>query len=211
MAVQALQNRGYAHADALVTTEWVAQHLNDPNVRVIESNEDPLLYSSGHIPNAVEVDWTRDLNDPIRRDYLTREGFENLMSRIGATIDTTIVFYGDRNNWWAAYAMWVFSLFGHTNMRIMDGGRQKWIAEGRALSKEAPTPKATKYSAMTRDDVHERAFRDEVLEHVRRQGKMIDVRSPQEYTGERLHMPDYPNEGAVRGGHIPGAKNVPWA
>ena len=211
MAVQALQNRGYAHADALVTTEWVAQHLNDPHVRVIESNEDPLLYSSGHIPNAVEVDWTRDLNDPIRRDYLTREGFENLMSRIGATIETTIVFYGDRNNWWAAYAMWVFSLFGHTNMRIMDGGRQKWIAEGRALSKEAPSPKATKYSAMTRDDVHERAFRDEVLEHVRRQGKMIDVRSPQEYTGERLHMPDYPNEGALRGGHIPGAKNVPWA
>jgi thiosulfate/3-mercaptopyruvate sulfurtransferase len=203
--------RGYASSDALVTTEWVALHQNDPNVRLIESNEDPLLYSSGHIPQAVEVDWTRDLNDQLRRDYLSREGFENLMSRIGVSLDTTVVFYGDRNNWWATYAMWVFTLFGHKNMKIMDGGRIKWLAEGRPVTKDEPHFPATKYHTTERDDQTERAFREQVLEHVRKSGKLIDVRSPQEYTGERLHMPDYPNEGALRGGHIPGAKSVPWA
>jgi len=203
--------RGYASSEALVTTEWVAEHVNDPAVRIVESNEDPLLYSSGHIPYAVEVDWTRDLNDPLRRDYLNKESFEALMSRIGVTPDTTVVFYGDRNNWWAAYALWVFTLFGHTNARIMDGGRIKWTAENRPLTKEVPTFPATQYQAKERDDVKDRAFREQVLEHAQRKGKMIDVRSPQEYSGERLHMPDYPNEGALRGGHIPGARNIPWA
>lgn len=208
---RAIEERGYAIADALVSTEWVAQHLNDPGVRVIESNEDPLLYPSGHIPGAVEVDWTRDLNDPLTRDYIDSEKFASLMSRIGVTPDTTVVFYGDRNNWWAAYAFWVFSLFSHQNARIMDGGRIKWVNEGRELTTEVPVYPATTYVANPRDDVSNRAFRDEVLMHSKMRNVLIDVRSPEEFSGERLHMPDFPNEGALRGGHIPGAVNVPWA
>lgn len=207
----AIEERGYAIADALVSTEWVAQHLNDPGVRVIESNEDPLLYASGHIPGAVEVDWTRDLNDPLTRDYIDSDKFASLMSRIGVTPDTTVVFYGDRNNWWAAYAFWVFSLFGHHNAKIMDGGRIKWVNEGRELTTEIPVYPATTYVANPRDDVSNRAFRDEVLMHSKMRNVLIDVRSPEEFSGERLHMPDFPNEGALRGGHIPGAVNVPWA
>jgi thiosulfate/3-mercaptopyruvate sulfurtransferase len=203
--------RGYANPDVLVSTDWVAQHLSDPNVRIIESNEDPLLYPSGHIPGAVEVDWAADLNDPVQRDYLQREGFEKLMSRIGATRDTTVVFYGDKNNWWATYAFWVFQLFGHSNAKVMDGGRLKWEKEGRELTREKPSYPATQYSAPERDDTKIRAFRDEVRKHVQAGKQLVDVRSPQEYSGERLHMPDYPNEGALRGGHIPGAKNIPWA
>jgi thiosulfate/3-mercaptopyruvate sulfurtransferase len=206
-----LEKRGYASTEALVTTEWVAQHLDDPDVRIVESNEDPLLYPSGHIPGAVEVDWTRDLNDPIRRDYLQKEGFEALMSRMGITPDTKVVFYGDRNNWWATYALWVFQLFGHVNAAIMDGGRQKWIDEGREITKEKPQYPASKYVAPERDDKFFRVFRDQVLLHIHNDNKLIDVRSPEEYRGERLHMPDFPNEGALRGGHIPGARNVPWA
>ncbi|MCW5947477.1 MAG: sulfurtransferase [Fimbriimonadales bacterium] len=208
---RAIEERGYAIADALVSTEWVARHLSDPGVRVIESNEDPLLYPSGHIPGAVEVDWTRDLNDPLTRDYIDSEEFASLMSRIGVTPDTTVVFYGDRNNWWAAYAFWVFSLFGHENARIMDGGRIKWVNEGRELTTEVPVYPATTYVANPRDDVSNRAFRDEVLMHSKMRNVLIDVRSPEEFSGERLHMPDFPNEGALRGGHIPGAVNVPWA
>jgi thiosulfate/3-mercaptopyruvate sulfurtransferase len=124
-----IESRGYAHPEVLVSTEWVAGHLNDPAIRLVESNEDTLLYASGHVPGAVNVDWTSDLNDQIRRDYITREGFESLMSRIGATRDTTIIFYGDKNNWWACYAFWVFQLFGHTNAKVMDGGRIKWEKE----------------------------------------------------------------------------------
>lgn len=211
MPTTELKSRGYVSTKALVNTDWLAEHLNDPRVRIVESNEDPLLYFTGHIPGAVEVDWTRDLNDHVRRDYLNKEGFEALMSRIGVTQDTTVIFYGDRNNWWAAYALWVFSLFGHTNAAILDGGRQKWIAEGRPVTKDEPEYKAGPYAAQERDDKDDRAFRDQVLSHVNSHGKMIDVRSPQEYSGERLHMPEYPNEGALRGGHIPGAKSVPWA
>lgn len=206
-----IESRGYSHPDALVSTEWVAQHLNDPGFRLAESNEDPLLYASGHLPGAVEVDWTRDLNDPVRRDYLGRSGFEALLRRIGATEDTTVIFYGDRNNWWATYALWVFRLFGHDKVKIMDGGRIKWVKEGRPLTKEVPSYPATDYKAPERDDKQVRAFRDQVLAHVEKKGKLIDVRSPQEYSGERLHMPEYPNEGALRGGHIPGAANIPWA
>jgi thiosulfate/3-mercaptopyruvate sulfurtransferase len=203
--------RGYAVPDALVSTAWVAQHLDDPDVRIVESNEDPLLYSSGHIPGAVEVDWTRDLNDPLRRDYLQKEDFDALASRIGITKDTTVVFYGDKNNWWACYALWVFHLFGHTNCRIMDGGRLKWAKEGRPTSTERPKIEPTRYDAPVRDDKLFRAFRDQVLAHVHESGKLIDVRSPEEFNGTRLHMEAYPNEGALRGGHIPGAANVPWA
>ncbi len=206
-----IESRGYAHPDALVSTDWVAEHLNEPGVRLVESNEDALLYSSGHIQGAVEVDWTRDLNDPVQRDYLGREGFEKLMRRIGADKDTTVIFYGDRNNWWATYALWVFRLFGHDKAKVMDGGRIKWVKEGRPLTKEVPHYPETQYQAKERDDAKVRAYRDTVLEHTKKQGKMIDVRSPQEYSGERLHMPEYPNEGALRGGHIPGAKNIPWA
>jgi thiosulfate/3-mercaptopyruvate sulfurtransferase len=209
--VSADNDRGYVHPEALVSTDWVAQHLDDPQVRIVESNEDPLLYSTGHIPGAVEVDWTRDLNDPIRRDYLGRDGFEALMRRIGAGRDTTVVFYGDRNNWWATYAYWVFQLFGHANARIMDGGRIKWVKEGRPLTREVKSYPPSDYRAPERDDRTIRAFRDQVLAHVEGSRKLIDVRSPAEFTGERLHMEEYPNEGALRGGHIPGARNIPWA
>ena len=207
----AINERGYAHPDTLVSTEWVAAHLNDPKVRIIESNEDPLLYPSGHIPGAVQVDWTNDLNDPVRRDYISRDGFAALMSRIGVTPDMTIVFYGDKNNWWACYAFWVFQLFNHTNAKIMDGGRAKWEKEGRPLTRDIPTYAATSYPAPNRDDSAIRAFRDQVLAHVEAGKPLIDVRSPAEYSGEKLHMPEYPQEGALRGGHIPGAKSVPWA
>lgn len=203
--------RGYAHPTALVSTEWVAEHKDDANVRLVESNEDPLLYAMGHIPGAVEIDWTRDLNDPLVRDYLDKEGFEALVKRNGITPETTVVFYGDKNNWWATYAAWVFHLFGHENTKIMDGGRIKWVNEGRQLTKEVPSYPASDYAAPERDDSTYRAFRDEVLAHLKTAGKLIDVRSPQEFDGTRLHMEAYPNEGALRGGHIPGAKNVPWA
>ncbi len=206
-----IESRGYVKPEVLVSTEWVAEHRSDPNVRIIESNEDPLLYPSGHVPGAVEVDWTRDLNDPVRRDYLDQEGFSALMRRIGASRDTTLVIYGDKNNWWATYAFWVFQLFGHTQAKIMDGGRAKWAAEGREVTREVPHYPESHYQAPPRNDEVLRAYRDQVLAHVEKKGKLIDVRSPQEYTGERMHMPDYPNEGALRGGHIPGAKSVPWA
>ena len=203
--------RGYAHPEMLVSTEWVAGHLNDPNVRIVESNEDTLLYASGHLPGSVHVDWTHDLNDPVRRDYITRKGFEALMSKIGATPKTTVVFYGDKNNWWACYALWVFQLFGHKNARIMDGGRVKWMKEERPLTKDASAITPTKYKAPERKDAPVRVFQKQVLAHVKGKGQLVDVRSPEEFAGTRMHMPDYPNEGALRGGHIPGAKSIPWA
>jgi thiosulfate/3-mercaptopyruvate sulfurtransferase len=206
-----IASRGYANPDALVSTEWVAAHLNDPDIRIVESNEDTLLYASGHVPGAVHVDWTADLNDPIRRDYITKQGFSALMSKIGATPKTTVIFYGDKNNWWACYAFWVFQLFGHKKAKIMDGGRLKWEKEGRPMTREVPAITPTKYKASDRKDKPVRAFRQEVLAHMKAKGQLVDVRSPEEYAGTRMHMPDYPNEGALRGGHIPGAKSVPWA
>lgn len=206
-----MSENGYAHPEYLVETDWVAAHLNDPNVRIVESDEDVLLYEVGHIPGAVKIDWHTDLQDPVRRDYIDRARFEQLMSRAGIANDTTVVFYGDKNNWWACYALWVFKLFGHKDTRIMNGGRQKWIDEGRELSKEVPTYPPTTYHAKDRDDHTIRAFRDDVLEHLEKKLPLVDVRSPQEYSGELLHMPGYPQEGALRGGHIPGAKNIPWA
>jgi thiosulfate/3-mercaptopyruvate sulfurtransferase len=206
-----IEERGYIDAGMLVSTDWVAKQANNPNVRIAESNEDPLLYSSGHIPGAVEIDWTRDLNDPLQRDYIHKDQFEALTSRLGITPETTVVFYGDKNNWWATYAAWVFHLFGHTNVRIMDGGRIKWKLEDRPLTKEVPSFPASNYVAKARDDRDHRAYRHEVLTHVKNGGKLIDVRSPEEFNGTRLHMEAYPNEGALRGGHIPGARSVPWA
>src|SRR3954454_4992470 len=189
-----IEQRGYAHPDALVSTDWVEQHLNDPKVRLIESNEDTLLYASGHVPGAVHVDWTSDLNDQIRRDYITREGFAALMSRIGASPDTTVVFYGDKNNWWACYAFWVFQLFGHTNAKVMDGGRLKWEKEQRPTSRDVPSYPPTQYKASERNDNKIRAFREDALNQTNSGKPLIDVRSPAEYSGEKLHMPDYPNE-----------------
>jgi thiosulfate/3-mercaptopyruvate sulfurtransferase len=204
-------SNGYANPDVLVSTDWVAQHLNDPNVRIVESNEDVLLYDTGHIPGAVNIDWHADLNDPLQRDYVNPEAFAALLSRNGISPDTTVVFYGDKNNWWATYAFWVFQLFGHTNAKIMNGGRMKWVAEGRELSKERPSYPAANYPVPERDDSKIRAFRDDVLKHQAAGKPLVDVRSPGEYRGELLHMADYPQEGAVRGGHIPGARSVPWA
>jgi len=206
-----IESRGYANPDVLVSTAWVAEHLDDPSVRIVESNEDPLVYRSGHVPGAVEIDWTRDLNDQVRRDYLDREELEQLARRFGIGNDTTVVFYGDKNNWWACYAFWVFQLFGHEKAKVMDGGRLKWQKEGRELTREEPSYPATDYRAPARDDSKVRAFRDQVLDHLEQGLPLVDVRSPEEYRGERLHMPDYPNEGALRGGHIPGARSVPWA
>jgi thiosulfate/3-mercaptopyruvate sulfurtransferase len=170
-----------------------------------------LLYDIGHVPNAVKIDWVEDLNDPLMRDYLDPEKFANLMSEKGISPQTTVVFYGDKNNWWATYALWVFRLFGHDNVRVMDGGRVKWEAEGREMTQEVPSFPRTDYPTPTRDDSRIRAFKEDVMKHLDAHNPLVDVRSPGEYSGELLHMPDYPQEGALRGGHIPGAANVPWA
>jgi thiosulfate/3-mercaptopyruvate sulfurtransferase len=199
----------YAHPERLVTTEWLAQNLGADGLVVVESDEDVLLYDTGHIPGAVKVDWHTELNDPVTRDYVDGERFAQICAERGITRDTTVVFYGDRNNWWATYALWVFSLFGHPDVRILDGGRAKWVAEGREMTTEQPKPTPVDYPVVERDDTKIRAFKEQVLAHL---GKpLVDVRSPGEYSGELLHMPDYPQEGAVRGGHIPGAASVPWA
>jgi thiosulfate/3-mercaptopyruvate sulfurtransferase len=196
----------YAHPEVLVTTDWLAANLN--SVRVVESNEDILLYDTGHIPTAVKLDWHTELNDRVRRDYLNGEAFAALMRSKGISRDDTIVLYGDKSNWWACYAFWVFKLFGHQDVRLLDGSRAKWIAEGRELTKEVPALPVGNYPSVERDDSQLRAFRDDIAKHS--PSPIVDIRSPQEYTGERLHMPDYPNEGAARAGHIPGARNVPW-
>jgi len=202
----------YTHPESLVSTEWLAEHLNDANIRIVESNEDILLYDTGHIPGAVKIDWTTDLNDQLARDYINSDQFAKLLSSKGIGNDTTVIFYGDKNNWWAAYAYWVFQLFGHTNAKLLNGGRKKWADEGRATTREVPSYPAADYKAPARDDSKIRAFRDEVQAHLKNgNGSLVDVRSPAEYTGEKLHMPEYPQEGALRGGHIPGAKSIPWA
>src|SRR3954454_15793635 len=208
---ESTRQSSYAHPDVLVTTQWVEEHLNDPNLRIVESDEDVLLYEQGHIPGAVKLDWHTDLQDSVVRDYVNRERFEELLSERGIGNDTTVVFYGDKNNWWATYAFWVFQLFGHTNAKIMDGGRLKWEKEGREMTREVPEFEPTTYTAKERDDSKIRAFREDALNQTNSGKPLIDVRSPAEYSGEKLHMPDYPNEGALRGGHIPGAKSVPWA
>ena len=200
----------YAHPEALVSTAWVAENLNTPGVVIVESDEDVLLYETGHIPGAVKIDWHTELNDQVVRDYVQGPEFAEMMSAKGISRDDTIVVYGDRSNWWAAFAMWVFKLFGHEDVRLMDGGRAKWEAEGREMTREKPQRERTDYPVVERNDAPIRALLPEVLEAIG-QIPLIDVRSPQEYTGERTHMPDYPEEGALRGGHIPTAHSVPWA
>lgn len=199
----------YAHPERLVSTDWLAKNLGTPGLVVVESDEDVLLYDSGHIPGAVKVDWHTELNDQVTRDYLDGEHFAKLLGEKGISRDDTVVVYGDRNNWWAAYALWVFSLFGHEDVRLLDGGRAAWISEGRSLTTDVPAPAVTRYPVVERDDSTIRAFKEQVLEHLGQ--PMVDVRSPAEYSGETTHMPDYPQEGVLRGGHIPGAAGVPWA
>lgn len=200
----------YVHPEVLVSTQWVADHVNDPNVRIVESDEDILLYEVGHIENAIKVDWQTDLQDQLIRDYIDKEKFEQLLSDKGISNDSTVVFYGDKSNWWACYALWVFKLFGHENCLIMNGGRQKWIEEERPLTKDVPNFPKTDYKVSGTNEAI-RAFRDDVVAHIGSNNPLIDVRSPKEYSGELLHMEAYPQEGALRGGHIPGADNVPWA
>lgn len=193
----------------LVSGEWLEANLNNPAVVIVESDEDVLLYDVSHIPGAVKIDWHTDLNQPVVRDYLQGPEFAELASRCGISRESTVVIYGDASNWWAAYALWVFKLFGHPDVRLLDGGREKWINDGRVVTKDKTEVEPTNYPVIDRDDVTDRAFRDQVLEHL---GKpLVDVRSPQEYTGERTHMPNYPQEGALRAGHIPGAQSVPWS
>ncbi|WP_436326488.1 sulfurtransferase [Brevibacterium sp. FAM 27836] len=199
----------YADGTRLVSTDWVAEHAGDPGLVIVESDEDVLLYETGHIPGAVKVDWHTELNDSVTRDYVDGEGFAALMSRKGISRDDTIIVYGDKSNWWAAYALWVFTLFGHEDVRLMDGGRAKWQAEGREMTTEKPQPAPTEYPVVERDDSAIRAFLPEVRDSLG-DLPLIDVRSPEEFSGERTHMPAYPEEGALRGGHIPGAKSMPW-
>ena len=199
----------YANPERLVTTAWLADNLSSPGLAIVESNEDVLLYETGHIPGAIKVDWHTELNDPVVRDYVDGAGFAALMSRKGISRDDTVVIYGDKSNWWAAYALWVFTLFGHKDVRLLNGGRDAWVAQGRELTKELPTRPAANYPVVERNDSEIRAFKEDVLEHFG--NPLIDVRSPEEYSGERTHMPAYPEEGALRGGHIPTARSVPWA
>ncbi|WP_265444395.1 sulfurtransferase [Flexivirga meconopsidis] len=201
----------FAHPDRLVTTDWLAEQLDagTKDLVVLESDEDVLLYDTGHIPGSFKLDWHTDLNDPVTRDFVDGKIFAQVMSERGISRDTTVVIYGDKSNWWAAYALWVMTLFGHPDVRLLDGGRAAWQAEERPMTRDEPTAAPADYPVIERSDAPVRAFRADVLAHLGR--PMVDVRSPGEFSGELLHMPDYPQEGAIRGGHIPGAKSVPWA
>jgi len=198
----------YAHPERLVSTEWVAAHLDTPGVVIVESDEDVLLYETGHIRGAVKIDWHTDLNDPVERDYIDGAAFAELLGSKGIARDTTVVIYGDKNNWWAAYALWVFTLFGHADVRLLDGGRAKWEAEGREYTTDRESAERVDYPVVERDDSVIRAFKDDVLAHFG--NPLIDVRSPEEFSGARTTAPAYPEEGALRAGHIPSAQNVPW-
>lgn len=200
----------YAHPEYLVETDWVTKHMQDPNVRIVESDEDYLLYETGHIPGAAKVDWFTTLQDPVQRNFLSQAAFEELNCRLGISNDTTVIFYGDKNNWFACYTLWLYQLYGHQNLKVMNGGRAKWIKEGRPMTKDVPAFQQTEYHAQP-PDLALRAFREEVLQQSNNHHPLVDVRSPQEYTGELLHMANYPQEGATRGGHIPGAVNIPWS
>ena len=206
-----IAGKGYAKPESLVSTEWLAAHLDDSKLRIIESDEDVLLYDTGHIPGAQKVDWHQDLNDPVQRDYVSQKQFEQLLRSKGIDESTPVIFYGDKNNWWAAYAYWVFRLFGFTNARLLDGGRIKWEQEGRPMTTDVPSFPPTSYRAHPRDDESIRAFFHQVREHADSGRPLVDVRSPEEFSGAKTHMPDYPQEGTLRGGHIRGARSVPWA
>jgi len=201
----------YARPELLVSTDWVDKHRRDTDaIRIVESNEDVLLYDTGHIPEAVKIDWHNDLQDQLRRDYISPEQFAELCSRLGIGPDTTVVFYGDMSNWWAAYALWAFKMFGHDKCVLMNGGRKKWHTEGRSMVLDKPTYTPASYPTPS-IDLTNRAFRDDALQQSKSGKPLVDVRSPGEFSGEMLHMPEYPQEGALRGGHIPGARSIPWA
>jgi thiosulfate/3-mercaptopyruvate sulfurtransferase len=199
-------------ADVLVTTEWLAAHLGDDDLVVAEVDENPDLYEDGHIAGAVQLHWRDDLQDPIERDIIEKAEFERLMGARGIGTDTSVVLYGDKNNWFAAYAYWYLKIYGHADVRILDGGRQKWIDEGRDLTTEAPTPVPASYTAKDADESI-RVRRDNVLQGLENGGSraLVDVRSPQEYSGELMAPPGYEQEGALRTGHIPSAQSIPWA
>ncbi len=204
----------YAHPEVLVSTQWVDEHREDANVRVLEVDEDVLLYEQGHVPGAVKLDWHTELQRPDVRDFVDAEGFAALMEAKGVSNGDTVVLYGDKSNWWAAYALWFLKYNGHADVRLMDGGRKKWTSEKRTLVADVTRPKRGRYRVPYRD-ASIRAFAADVLRQIVAVkdgvGALVDVRSPQEYTGEKLHMPEYPQEGALRGGHIPGAQSIPWA
>jgi thiosulfate/3-mercaptopyruvate sulfurtransferase len=206
----ALMGEPYVHPEVLVTADWVQEHINDPKVRIVESDEDVLLYDMSHIPGSVKIDWQGDLQDQLIRDYIDAEKFAAICSRSGIANDTTVVFYGDKSNWWACYALWAFKLFGHKDCRILNGGRKLWLDEKRPTTTEVPTYPRTKYTVEKSDEAAIRTFRDEVMAHSKAGKPLLDVRSPKEFTGEKTHMEDYPQEGSLRGGHIPGARSVPW-
>lgn len=199
----------YAHPEVIVSTQWVADHGTNANVRVVEADEDVLLYEIGHIPGAIKMDWHTELQDPIARDFVNRGDFEALMSQKAIAPDTTVVLYGDKNNWYATYTFWLLKLYGHRDVRVMDGGRLKWEQEGRGWTRDVPSYSSTAYQAHDAD-LTIRAFRERVARQSESGKPLIDVRSRPEYTGEMIHMLDYPQEGAQRGGHIPGAKSIPW-
>jgi thiosulfate/3-mercaptopyruvate sulfurtransferase len=201
---------GYAKP-VLVTTDWLADHLGDAGLAVAEVDENPDLYDEGHVPASIKLHWREDLQDPVERDLIEKDAFERLMSERGISNSTTLVLYGDKNNWFAAYAYWYLKIYGHEDVRILDGGRQKWIDEGRELTTDTPAPPTATYRARDRDESI-RAYRDAVHEQIGAPEKaLVDVRSPQEYTGELIAPPGYEQEGAQRGGHIPTAQSIPWA
>ncbi|ADI14217.1 sulfurtransferase [Truepera radiovictrix] len=204
----------YAHPEVLVSTDWVMEHKDDPKVRLLEVNEDVLLYDTGHIPGALKIDWLLDLWDDTIREFIQPEELAQLFERLGISNDTTIVLYGDKNNWWAAYAFWFFTYSGHEHLKLMNGGRAKWVAEGKPMTTEVPQVARASYTPGKRNP-ELRAFKEDVLKHLEKvragQGALVDVRSPAEFRGEVTHMPDYPQEGVLRGGHIPGAQSIPWA
>ncbi len=204
----------YANPDVLVSTDWVLEHHQDDNVRVLEVDEDVLLYDTGHIPGSQKIDWLLDLWDDTMREFVQPDELAQLFERLGVSNDTTIILYGDKNNWWAAYAFWFFKYSGHEDVRLMNGGRVKWTLEDKPISNDVPSYEKGSYTPGQRNPDF-RAFKDEVLSHIDKvkagQGAMVDVRSPGEFSGEVTHMPNYPQEGVLRGGHIPGASNIPWA
>jgi thiosulfate/3-mercaptopyruvate sulfurtransferase len=204
----------YAHPEVLVSTQWVLEHHKDANIRLVEVDEDFLLYEQGHVPGAVKIDWHTNLQRDDIRDFIDERGFEKLVSSLGISNDTTVIFYGDKNNWWAAYALWFFKYNGHANCKLMNGGRAKWTAENLELETVEPTYPVTNYKVPYRD-ASIRAFAPEVLKHLLEvnagRGALVDVRSPDEFSGKMTHMPSYPQEGALRAGHIPGAASIPWA
>lgn len=213
MTVEIDNNPGFAdyvHPERLVSTAWLSAHLGTNGLKIIESDEDVLLFDIGHIPTAQKIDWHLHLNDPVTRDYISGEQFAELMRSKGIRRDNTVVIYGDKSNWWAAYALWVFTLFGHEDVRLLDGGRDAWFSEDRDITLDVPVYPESDYPVVERDDSLIRAFADEVRGALGTE-RLIDVRSPQEYSGERTHMPEYPQEGALRGGHIPTAVSIPWA